>query len=128
MKPLSLLACLAVAATASAADLKDPAVVADDWSKTIEQARTPMLSPGPLGPNVSDAGATILPRGATPPPPRRQLNGDVVEVPANMTDDSRMVKVVPGESPPPGAKPWVYRGEKFWIVPIAAPVEPKAGR
>ena len=54
-------------------------------------------------------------------------NGDVVEIPSDMIGDSHMVKVVPGESPPPGAKPWYYRGEKFWIIPIAA-MEQKPGR
>jgi hypothetical protein len=23
--------------------------------------------------------------------------------------------------PPPGAKPWYYRGQKFWLIPISEP-------
>ena len=43
MNKLALLASLAVAASAAAADLKDPAQVLHDWDNTVAQTREPAL-------------------------------------------------------------------------------------
>jgi hypothetical protein len=119
MNRLPLVACLAVATTAASADPKDPSIVAGDWRQTIEEARQPMLSPGLLGLRANQADPVKLQSAPTPAPSRLRRNGDVVEVPSDWSGDSRMVKVAPGETPPRGAKPWYYRGQKFWIIPIA---------
>ncbi|MDB6164881.1 MAG: hypothetical protein JWQ83_21 [Lacunisphaera sp.] len=119
MKHLVLSSCLAVAASAAAADLKDPSQVTADWNKTIGDARQPVLAAGPLGLTAGGPGVITFDPGLARPPPRRRLNGDVLEVPPGPGNDSRMLKAVPGEMPPLGAKPWYYRGQKFWIVPIA---------
>lgn len=119
MKTLPWLACLAVTATAFASNPKDPAIVARDWNKAIADARQPMLSPGSLGLSAPRPGTSTFQHEARPPPPRPRRSGDVVEIPSGMPGDPRMVTVVPGEMPPPGAKPWYYRGQKYWLIPIA---------
>lgn len=127
MKPLSLSACLAMAATAAAAELKEPAQVASDWNKTIADARQPVLPDGPLGLSAAAPGPLTFQAGAEPRPPllpRLRQNGDVLEVPPNLRMDPDMLKMIPdGETPPPGAKPWYYRGQKFWLIPISNPRE-----
>jgi hypothetical protein len=114
MKPLSLSACLAMAATAAAAELKEPSQVASDWNQTIAAAREPVLTTGPLGLNATAAGPLTFRSGREPRPPRSprlRRNGDVFEVPLNPPMDPGIQKIIPGnETPPPGAKPWYYRG------------------
>lgn len=130
MKPLSLSACLAMAATAAAAELKEPAQVASDWNQTIADARQPVLSDGPLGLSAAAPGPLTFRAGAEPRPvrlPRLRRNGDVFEVPLNPPMDPGIQKIIPGsETPPPGAKPWYYRGQKFWLIPIAQSGEEQA--
>jgi len=125
MKPLTLSACLAVAATAAAAELKEPSQVASDWNQTIADAREPVLSPGSLGLSATTPGPLTFQSGAEPRPrrsPRLRRNGDVFEVPPNQQLDPGIQKVIPGtDTPPPGAKPWYYRGQKFWLIPVSQP-------
>jgi hypothetical protein len=125
MKPLSLSACLAMAATAAAAELKEPSQVASDWNKTIAAARQPVLSDGPLGLSATAPGPLTFHAGAEPRPlrsPRPRRNGDVLEMPPNLQMDPGIQKIIPGgETPPPGAKPWYYRGQKIWLIPISKP-------
>lgn len=125
MKTLALSACLAVASTAVGADLKDPAEVAGDWNKTIADARTPVLSVGPLGltatPPTSPLILPTTPLILSVAPARRPLfRNDVLSPPHGWEIDPKMERIVPGEMPPKGAKPWYYRGQKFWIIPIAS--------
>ncbi len=130
MKTLALSACLAVSTTAGAAEANEPAQVAADWNRMVEEARAPLLSPGLLGLGTSAPGALTVQHGAapwTPPPPRPRRNGDVLEVPPGLRMDPGIQKIVPDDGmPPPGARPWYYRGQKFWIIPIDRPGEEKA--
>lgn len=127
MKPLPLSACLAMTAMAAAAELKEPAQVAAGWNQTIADARAPVLSPGSLELTATAPGPLTFQSDLAPRPlqatrPRR--NGDVLEVPPNLQMDPGILKIIPdGETPPPGAKPWYYRGQKFWLIPIANPRE-----
>lgn len=119
MKTLALSACLAVAASTATAGLKDPAVVASDWNQTIAAARAPVLSDGPLGLNAAPPASapTFDPPAKAP---RARFKGDVLQVPPGWQLDPGFEHVRPGETPPKGAKPWSYRGQKFWIIPIAS--------
>jgi hypothetical protein len=114
-----------MAATAAAAELKEPSQVASDWNKTIAAARQPVLSDGPLGLSAAPPGPLTFRSGPEPRPsrsPRLRRNGDVFEVPLNPPMDPGIQKIIPGsETPPPGAKPWYYRGQKFWLIPISEP-------
>lgn len=114
-----------MAATAAAAELKEPAQVAADWDRTIADARAPVLSDGPLGLSATPPGPLTVRSGAEPRArrsPRLRRNGDVLEVPPNLQLDPGIQKVIPDtDTPPPGAKPWYYRGQKFWIIPISDP-------
>jgi hypothetical protein len=114
-----------MAATAAATELKEPSQVAADWDRTIADARAPVLSDGPLGLSATAPGPQTFQSGAEPRPrraPRPRRNGDVLEVPPDLQMDPGIQKVIPGTgTPPPGAKPWYYRGQKFWLIPISDP-------
>lgn len=140
MKNLTLSACLAVAATASATEMKDPEEVAGEWNQTIEAAREPVLPAEPLGLTATTQRSIPLPSGpiqriqgsggieplydaprGTAPESRIRRNGDVLEIPQDLPIDPRFVRIVPGsDKPPPDAKPWYYRGQKSWLIPIAS--------
>lgn len=121
MKTLALSACLAVVATTPAAVLKDPAQVAADWNQTIADTRAPVLSDGPLGLTVAPPVLAASPAASLPRP---RFKNDILEVPPGWQIDPKMEHNVPGTTPPRGAKPWYYRGQKFWIIPIASAVPP----
>jgi hypothetical protein len=119
MKTPHLLASLAVAATAVAAGLRYPAEVAREWSEHAIQLppRTDNLSlHGTTTPPLQAVGPMRLPAPLQLP----RLNGDVLEVNPKVFPDQRMILAVPNETPPKGAKPWYYRGQKYWLIPIAA--------
>ena len=116
MKSLPLLTCFAVIATASAADLKDPAIVASDWNKTIAQARTPAASTE----NLAQQSAALTPSNldrtfqTSPIAP-----GNPGPAPYHFYDAPR-AKNSDGrpEAMPRGAKPWHYRDQTYWLVPL----------
>ena len=127
MKTLALSASLAVIATAAIAELKDPAEVAADWNDTIERAQGPMLPSGALGLTATPPASRLdfSPR-ATPPVHHVRPNGDGLEVPPGWQLDPKMLHGTPDDKPPPGAKPWYYRGQKYWLIPIDEPLIPLA--
>lgn len=103
MKPLSLSACLAMAATAAAAELKEPAQVASDWNKAIADARSPVLSDGPLGLSASGPGAMTFRLESPPPAPVfgvRPAPRPETAPPPPAAADKREVLVVPGDLDP----------------------------
>lgn len=118
MNKLPLFASLAVAAMATAADLKDPAAVARDWHNTIAQA-------GQFAPSAktlreqSAAPATTAQTGIfrseTPPPliPPRPSE------PLYDAPSSQVPRVLP-DNLPPGAKPWRYDGRTYWLIPLGS--------
>jgi hypothetical protein len=128
MKIPHLLACFAVAATAAAADLKDSTEVARAWDDSTTSK-----------PLVDDFSL----RGTIPPPPRafpptspvlhdKPMN--LFQVPSWGTPgqdkparpepgiDSpryRPPEVLPNNVPMPrGAKPWLYGGQTYWLMPL----------
>ena len=126
MKPLVLPACFAVAAVAATAALTNPAQVAAEWNKTFEEASKPLLTPGRLGLEVTPPKPSLVEPSTSPGNRRARLHGDVSEVLPGWQLDPKFLHGKQSDTPPPGAKPWYYRGEKFWIVPIAADAVPDA--
>ena len=116
MKTLPLFACLAVTAAASAADLKDPAVMANEWNKAIEQAREPAAA----FPNLKEQSAALvttpLQRIFEAPPPAPAFSPDR-HSPSLDAPHERNSRFQPDKMPR-GAKPWHYGDQTFWIVPL----------
>lgn len=134
MKIPHLLASLAVAATAVAAVLKDSSEVARAWEENTFVAFPPrtlnlglqaqIVHPAPYAawPVIISDCWSYKPRV---PDPREKFklrrNGDVLEMPSALNFDEGFLKIVPdGVKLPPGAKPWDYRGQEFWLIPIAS--------
>ncbi len=127
MKLPPLLASLAVAATASAADLKDPSEVARAWDETIARekpvtgdlslrgmiAPAPREVPTPEVPLLRDKPADnfkVPPWGS--PAPKRP--GPSLDAPRRRAPDE-----LPNNAPMPrGAKPWLYGGQTYWVLPL----------
>lgn len=113
MKTLPVLACLAV--TATAANLKDPAEVAREWSQTVEQpsflGSTPRKLSEPITGPSPPAGAITF-QSATPPPAR----------PSEPLYDAPSYRVPPvlPDNLPPGAKPWRYNDRTYWLIPLGS--------
>jgi hypothetical protein len=123
MKTLALSACLAVTVMV-AVELKDPAAVAADWDKTIAEAHEPVLASGTLGSTATGVPAVnLLPPENTPGKGLRFKN-DVREIPPGWQIDPKILHGAPNATPPPGAKPWYYRGQKYWLIPIDTPIVP----
>jgi len=133
MKSLALLASLFVAAAASAVDLKSPDDVAREWNQAVGTSSASvvpdsLLATGPLT-TMNIQSLESSPRVPTTPAQsvrsglhRKQIiNGEVLIAGDAALRDSKMVHIAPGETPPPGAKRWEYRGQEFWLIPIAAP-------
>ena len=120
-----LLASIAVAAMASAAELKDSSEVARNWAENTTvlpqltgnlslraQIAPPPLASWPI--SISDCWPAATPS-------RTYRNGDVLEVPSGQDAGKGFLLMAPdGDKLPPGAKPWKYRGQTFWLIPIAA--------
>jgi hypothetical protein len=121
MKVLVLTACLAVTA-AVAADLKDPAAVAQDWAQVVTQARGPFLPttlaaqskvPALKGPEAARSFKDpVLP--AAPESPRLHP-GPLYDAPSRPR-----VRRAPPEIPD-SAIPWLYRDQTYWVVPLGGP-------
>ena len=104
MKTPHLLACFAATTTAIAVELKTPAVVADEWNRITGEASPP-------------------PPPATAPVPvhHERQHGDLFATPPGQDPDKGFRMAAPdGDKLPPGAKPWVYQGKTYWLIPIAS--------
>jgi hypothetical protein len=122
MKTPHVLASLAVAAVASAADLKDPAEVTREWKETT--ALPPVFSTG-----LGLANGTALPapraRNQMPSfaPPLREGPEGSAQIPswgkprARADDGSDAGNDRSGRMPR-GAKEWKYGGQTYWLLPL----------
>jgi hypothetical protein len=112
MKSLVLSACLVAVATVAAAELKDPAEVSKEWSKTADK------------PLAALADTTGL-RAMSPNPfafPQRTFDAEPAwkpkEEPAPF--EGRIIRP-PDYDPkhiPKGAKPYEFNGKTYWLIPI----------
>jgi len=119
MKTPGLLIILAVVSTAFALELKNPAVVAEEWNRIVGPASAPHLPPNPIGLAASPSAAVPTHPPAVAPGPKKGLQGDLIEVPTQQIPDKGFRVAVPdGDKLPAGAKPWVYRGKTYWLIPI----------
>jgi len=111
MKIVALSACLVAAATVSAAELKDPAEVSQEWSQAADK------------PLVTQADTTDL-RALSPNPfvfPERAFQTvpawEPKKEPSPFDGVIRPPDYKPGEMPK-GAKPYEFNGKTYWIIPI----------
>jgi hypothetical protein len=130
MKTPHLLVSFAVAATASAAELKDPAEVARDWNRSIAESAlvtgSMSLREIPAVPPRRDPETPTFPllRDKPPeqfqPPPWSKRAPRDKPAPREPLIDSPSYRI-PDPLPndlPRGTKPWEYGGQKYWIVPL----------
>jgi hypothetical protein len=122
MKTPCLLASLAVAATTSAADPKDPTAVAQEWKENTAVAQGPLTSdlglraqaappPVPTWPVfVSDCWPAAKPPAEMPRRSERLYDAPGYRVPKNLPNDR-----------PRGAIPWNYDGQVYWLIPLTPP-------
>ncbi|HEX2861428.1 MAG TPA: hypothetical protein VHN79_07300 [Lacunisphaera sp.] len=129
MKTPRLFAALAVAATASAVDLKDPAHVAREWSENFPQSSVagdlslkgqtttpPRPSPAP---DFARDLESLHRTESSPPSRRSQAPESIYDAP-----NYQVPQTLPNERPR-GAVPWEYNGEVYWLVPLSAPAPRK---
>lgn len=117
MKRLFLpLCCAAVAA--SAVELKSPAEVALEWNQTVEQAREAAHASDnlighstALTPKRTESPRPVI--SFPPPPGTDRIPGPRYDAPSH-----RRSKKIPHDRPP-GALPWEYNGQTYWLVPLA---------
>jgi hypothetical protein len=122
MKTPCLLASLTVAATASAADLKDSPAVAREWNANAYVDHTPFTrdlslraqaTPPPL-PTwpvfVSDCWPSAKLPAEMPQRSEPLYDAPSYRVPRNLPNDR-----------PRGAIPWNYDGQVYWVVPLTPP-------
>lgn len=116
MKTPHLLASFAIAATASAADLKNPTALAWEWSESAIQIAPPLTSDlslrtqadpapaAPVGPVISINCWSVSPQ---PPAPRKNslLHEPLIDAPRNPPP----MKLL--NDRPRGAMPWEYNGQ-----------------
>jgi hypothetical protein len=117
MKTPHLLACLAVAATASAADLKDPSAVAQQMNRAAEST-VPFMEKPDL--RVEIPKPTPHPRAFTSTPKRKKQDIFPPMVPRERIYDApdyRPPETLP-DNLPPGSKLWRYGGQDYWLIPL----------
>jgi hypothetical protein len=128
MKTPHLLASFAVAATVSAADLKDPATVAREWNETA--AQSPVLLTEDLSLKGQTAPVPRIPAPSIIVDARKSTRrsnplapGDSARLPESLYDapNYRAPEKLPNNRPR-GAVPWEYNGEVYWLVPLGTPV------
>jgi hypothetical protein len=120
MKSPHLLASFAVAVTASAADLKDPAEVAREFNEAAKLA-LPLVGPADLRASsvIADKPLTHthgFSRGAPrklPPVPWGPIPRDRIYDAPNY----RVPDVLP-DNLPPGSKLWRYGGQDYYLIPL----------
>jgi len=123
MKTPHLLACFAATTTAIAVELKTPAVVADEWNRITGEASPPPLPQNPIGLAAAPSPSLPSPPPATAPVPvhHERQHGDLFATPPGQDPDKGFRMAAPdGDKLPPGAKPWVYQGKTYWLIPIAS--------
>ena len=121
MKTPHLLASLAVAVTAAAADLKDPTEVAREWNERTVQSSPPANSDLSLRGMTTPAlvirplpvlqarskRLSLVPSWSKPAPRERGLDAPNYHVPEILPDNM-----------PPGSKLWRYGGQDYWLIPL----------
>jgi hypothetical protein len=122
MKTPHLLASFAVAATASAADLKHPDEVAREWNESVA-ASTPVTGNLSL---LEPSKSPLRIVGPSPARPARDKSKDLIAapqwgpIPRERIYDApnyRVPEVLP-DNMPPGAKAWEYGGQTYWLIPL----------
>jgi hypothetical protein len=120
MKRLFLPVCCAAVA-ASAAELKHPAEIARAWDRTVEEAKQPVVSSTLSGqtitpPKLAEAPpvffSTTQPPALSPAQPGPRYDAPGLPRQRKLPHDR-----------PAGAKPWEYRGETYWLIPLAPGIE-----
>jgi hypothetical protein len=122
MKTPHLLASFAVAATAAAADLKDPAQVAREFNEAA-QTTLPMAGPADLR-----ALSAIADKPLTRPDgffsassrPKRKSHVPWGPIPRDKIYDApnySVPEVLP-DNMPPGSKVWRYGGQDYYLIPL----------
>ncbi len=115
MKRLFLPVCFAAVAV-SAAELKHPAEIARDWDRIVEEAKQSVVSSTLSGqttntPKLSEAPPVFFypaqPSTLSPAQP-----GPRYDAPGHQRH-----RQLPHDRPA-GAKPWDYKGETYWLVPL----------
>jgi hypothetical protein len=118
MKTPHLLASFAVAATVSAADLKDPAQVAREWNEAVAQSAPPAWTS-----DLSLRGTTAISEqpartyGQLPKPIRRTQPKAAPRERLYDAPGYRIPETLPQDMPP-GSKPWQYGGQTYWLMPL----------
>jgi hypothetical protein len=122
MKTPHVLASFAVAATAAAADLKDPAEVAREFNEAAQPA-LPMAGPADLRILSAIADKPLArPDGFPPssPKPKRKSLLPWGPIPHDKIYDapnSRVPEVLP-DNMPPGSKVWRHGGQDYYLIPL----------
>ena len=120
MKTPHLLASFAVAATAAAADLKDPAEVAREFNEAAKPA-LPMVGPADLRASSVIADKPLTrPDGSFRPAPRRLPPVPWGPIPRDRIYDApdyRVPEVLP-DNMPPGTKEWKYGSGTYYLLPL----------
>jgi|GEM_PF-1174129 len=122
MKTPHLLASLAVAATAAAADLKDPVEVAREFNEAAKPT-LPLAGPADLR-----ASSVIADKPLTRPAgffrsatkPERKSLVSWGPIPRDKISDApnyRVPEVLP-DNMPPGSKVWRYGGQDYYLIPL----------
>lgn len=122
MKTPHLLASFAVAATAAAADLRDPAEVAREFNEAAKPA-LPLAGPADLRASSDIADKPLTrPDGffrSYPAPKRKSLVpwGPIPREKIYDAPNYRPPEVLP-DNMPPGSKVWRYGGQDYYLIPL----------
>jgi hypothetical protein len=120
MKTPHLLASFAVAATAAAADLKDPAEVAREFNEAAKPT-LPLAGPADLrAPSVITDKPLTRTDGFFRPAPRKLPPVPWGPIPRDKVYDApnyRVPEVLP-DNMPPGSKVWRYGGQDYYLIPL----------
>jgi hypothetical protein len=109
-------------ATPASDRLKSPAEVAQAWQDTMDQARQPT----PLPKSLRDPARLEPGPAPTFTPENRPLTAPAPRVrsqPFPFKPNDLINKDYQPPALPPDARPWAYRGQTFWLIPLgdAAP-------
>jgi hypothetical protein len=122
MKTAHLLASFAVAATAAAADLKDPALVAREFNDAAKPT-LPLVGPADLrAASVITDKPLPRPEGSFQSAPRARRTPQVRwgRIPRDKIYDApnyRVPEALP-DNMPPGSKVWRYGGQDYYLIPL----------
>ncbi len=122
MKTPHLFASFAVAATAAATDLKDPAEVAREFNEAAKPT-LPLAGPADLRASSSITDQPLMrPDGFFPAAPRSKRKSLVPwgPIPRGKIYDApnyRVPEALPDDMPP-GTKEWKYGGGTYYLLPL----------